>query len=346
MSRSSERAEALNARQALSLKIAELYRLKITHHGLPEEILVHALEGYGTENLGWSSLKLKARHFCEYVSAHVSDCTIRHVVQRPLGRREPAASVSIYRLTAKPLRQTETLLGANIYTFTFWPSRLWFLSTTDPLYTTDHLHQRLAERAATKQQTLAGAQDSLSILWPTLIELGQQRRKHGRPGNVTNFITPFGDGLVFGDMQKLEMSAKIADLVAPQMIDFKDLVGVEHRLADFFSKGNLRLMAIVRTYVAGTQLKDKQRRLREILDRYVHRHRTVVQVLRDRTRLAFDGEGQYGRALYKLYSSPRPSTSDYRKALSELDAITSSEDWSSEIGRSLENRVRSVRRRV
>jgi hypothetical protein len=90
-----------------------------------------------------------------------------------VGSKEPAASVSIYRLTANPLRQSETLFGAYVYTFTFWRSGL---STTDPLCATDHLHQRLVERASSRHESLAEAQDSLSILWPTLLELGQQRR--------------------------------------------------------------------------------------------------------------------------------------------------------------------------
>jgi hypothetical protein len=156
----------------------------------PEDVLVHALEGYGAQSLTWPSLRSKAQNFHRYVATNVSDCTIRRVFRRPIGSKEPAASVSIYRLMAKPLRLSETLFGANTHTFTFWRAGLWFLSTTDPLFTTDHLHQRLVERASRRHESLAEAQDSLSIPWPTLLELGQQRRKQGRPANVTNFISP------------------------------------------------------------------------------------------------------------------------------------------------------------
>jgi hypothetical protein len=116
---------------------------------------------------------------------------------------------------AKPLRQSETLFGANTYTFTFWRAGLWFLSTTDPLFATDHLHQRLVERASRRHESLAEAQDSLSILRPPLLELGQQRPKQGRPANVTHFISPMADGLIFGEMQRLGMSAEMADLGPP-----------------------------------------------------------------------------------------------------------------------------------
>jgi hypothetical protein len=34
------------------------------------------------------------------------------------------------------------------------------------------------------------------------------------------------------------------------------------------------------------------------------------------------------------------TTADYQKALAELDAITSSDDWLTEIGRSVENKSR------
>ncbi len=54
---------------------------------------------------------------------------------------------------AEPLRHSQALFGANTYTFTFWPAGIWFLSTTEPLFTTDHLHQRLVERASKSEQS-------------------------------------------------------------------------------------------------------------------------------------------------------------------------------------------------
>lgn len=159
--------EAILARQTVSAQIKQLYNSKTTPHGLPQDVLVHALEGYGAQDLSWPSVRSKAQDSYEYASTHISDCTIRRVLRRPMGNKEPAAAVSIYRLTANPLRQSETLFGAYIYTFTFWRSGLWFLSTTDPLCTTDHLHQRLVERASSRRESLAEAQDSLPILWPT-----------------------------------------------------------------------------------------------------------------------------------------------------------------------------------
>ncbi len=340
MSSASTKSQAKLARQTVTTWIDKFERSKQTPHGLPEDVLRHALEGYGAESLTWPSLRSKAQDFNRYVTSHVTDCTIHRVLRRPIGRKEPGASVSIYRLMAKPLRQAETLFGANTYTFTFWCSGLWFLSTTDPLFTTDHFHQRLVERAIRRHESLAEAQDSLSILWPMLLELGEQRRKQGRRANVTNFISPLADGLIFGEMQKLVMNTEMTELAAPELIDFQNGLALTHRLFDFFCNGDKRLLILVRTFVGSDKLKDTQRRLKEALDRYVRRHSVVIECLRNRSRLAFDADAPYGPVHHDLFVVPQPSATDYQRALAELDAITSSDDWRSEIDRSIENRSR------
>jgi hypothetical protein len=340
MSPGSTKSPAKLARQTVTSWINEFYRSKLTPHGLPEDVLVHALEGYGTDDLSWPSLRSKAQDFHRYVTTNVTDCTIRRVFRRPIGSKAPVASVSMHRLMAKPLRQSETLFGANTYTFTFWPAGLWFLSTTDPLFTTNHFHQRLVERTSRRHESLAEAQDSLSILWPTLFELGQQRRRQGRRANVTNFISPMADGLIFGEMQKLDMSNEMAELAAPELIDFQNGLALTRRLFDFFCNGDKRLFVLVRTFVGNDKLKDTQRRLKETLDRYVRRHPAVIECLRYRSRLAFDADAPYGPTHHDLSVVSQPSTAGYQKALAELDAITSSDDWLTEIGRSVENKSR------
>ncbi len=122
----------------------------------------------------------------------------------------------------------------------------------DPLYTTNHLHQRMVQRAGTSYVSLSQAQDDLSILWPTLLELGEQRRRQGRRGNVTDFATPWADGLMLGNMEKLGGSI---ELFAPTLIDFSRAVGFKHVFRDFHSSVDRRLMVIVRTYVSGDQLR-------------------------------------------------------------------------------------------
>jgi hypothetical protein len=340
MSRRAKEARSLIARQMVSSWIKELQESKTTPHGLPEDLLVNAFDGYNTENLSWPFIRSKAQDFRNYVSAHVSDCTIRHIFRRPIGRKEPAASVSIYRLMGGPFRQSETLFGARIYTFTFWRSGLWFLYTTDPLYTTDHLHQRLVERSSTTHQSLAEAQESLSVLWPTLLELGQMRQRQGRRGNVTNFVTPFADGLIFGDVQKFDFTDEVLEAAAPTMIDFKYGLALEQKLFDHFNSQGMRVMVVARTFVGGNQLKDRQCRLKAILDRYVRRHPAVLECVKYSTRLAFSAEPPYGPAHRDLFCAPRPGIADFRKAMGELDAITSSEDWSIEISRQIENKSR------
>jgi len=256
---------------------------------------------------------------------------------------KPNLCFVVFRLMAEPLRQSQTLFGANTYTFTFWADGPWFLSTTEPLFITDHLHQRLVERASKRRESLVEGQDSLSILWPTLIELGQQRRKQGRPANVTNFVSPMVDGLVFGEMQKLDVNAEMAESSAPELIHCQNGLALTYQFVDFFRNGNERLLVLVRTFLGHEQLKDKQRRLKETLDRYVHRHPAVIECLRYRSRLAFDADPPYGPVHHDLFAVPRPSPADYQRAFAELDSITSSVEWMSEIGHSAQNRSRRHR---
>jgi hypothetical protein len=339
LTRQKKRPETVVAQQIVSSAIENFYGSKDTPHGLPEDVLLHALEGY-TKDLTWPLIREKALDFEKYASKHVSDCTIRRVLRRPIGQKPPAASVCIFRLAARPLRSTQTLFGAYTYTFTFWPSGLWFLSTTDPLSTTDHLHQRLVERASRNYESLAKTQDHLSVLWPTLLELGQQRQRRGLPGNVTHFVTPLADGLIFGEIQKMDMTTEIADAAAPRLMDCKAGVVIQRQLVDYFRNAEWRVQILVKTFIGRDELKDGQHRLKAMLDRYIRRHTTVVESFRNQTRLAFDSEPPYGPALRDLYMVPRPTSDDFKRAIAELDALTLSDEWSNEISRSVENQSR------
>jgi hypothetical protein len=89
MSRSSRQSQAKLGRQEVTSWINDFYRSKTTAHGLPEDVLVQALGGYGAGSLGWPSLRSKALDFQNYVATSVSDCTIRHVF--PSANRQQGA---------------------------------------------------------------------------------------------------------------------------------------------------------------------------------------------------------------------------------------------------------------
>jgi hypothetical protein len=335
------RAHTRVSKQKVASWIEELRRSKTTPHGLPEDIIIQALQGYGDATLTWPQVSFHARRFYNYVSAHVSDCTIRRAFHRPIGvRKVPSAGVSIFRLTAVPLRQIETLFNAAIYTFVFRPSSVWFLTTNDPLCTSDHLHQRMVERAATSYRSLSEAQDYLSILWPTLYELGRQRLHQGRHANVTDFVTPWADGLMFGNMEKVDGPIH---LFAPKIMDFSNSVCITRDLKDLHSSEKHRLVIVVRTFVGGEQLKETQRRLKERLDWFVARYKEVLSCLTLRSRITYVDK-PYGSALVELFVKPLLGTADFPSALAELDEITSSQDWRDEVACSLENRLRRLER--
>jgi hypothetical protein len=103
-------------------------------------------------------------------------------------------------------------------------------------------------------------------------------------------------------------------------------------------------MVIGRTYVGMSDLKDTQHELKMRLEKYIGRHRALVDCWRLRTRLAFDADHLCGREHYKLYVVPPLGPSQLQKALDELDELTSSHDWTSEISRSVENIARRRKR--
>lgn len=142
------RAQNRLSEETVASWITRLQDSQTMPDGLPDVVLVQALNGYGGESLSWPELRSKAQQFQNFISVHGRDCTIRLALRRPGSGKSDAASISLFMPVAAPLRQSKTLFGANIHTFTFWPSRLWVLSSTDPLYTTDHLHQRLRARTS------------------------------------------------------------------------------------------------------------------------------------------------------------------------------------------------------
>lgn len=87
-------------------------------------------------------------------------------------------------------------------------------------------------------------------------------------------------------------------------------------------------------------MKDRQHRLKADLDRYFRRHSAVMQCFKDQTRLAFDAAAPYGPAHRDLFTVPRPTSSEFKRAISELDALTSSDDWLDEIKYSIDNQSR------
>jgi hypothetical protein len=176
-----------------------------------------------------------------------------------------------------------------------------------------------------------------------LIELGQRRRRQGRPANIKHFISPLVDGLIFGEMQRLDMDADMANSIAPELMDCRNGLALRHQLVDFFRKRDKRLFITVRTFVDQDRLQSTQNRLKETLNRYVRRHTAVIECLRYRSRLAFDADPPYGPIHHDLFAVPRPSRSDYQNALAELDSITSSEEWVKEVTRSAENKSRKNR---
>jgi hypothetical protein len=102
-------------------------------------------------------------------------------------------------------------------------------------------------------------------------------------GEVRNAAYWLDDGLIFGEMQKLDMTPELAEAAAPSLMDCKGGVAIKRQLADYFCNKEWRLQVVVKTFVGRNELKENQLRLKAMLDRYVNRHVDVIECFRNQT---------------------------------------------------------------
>jgi hypothetical protein len=332
----SKRAIERAARARARSEIERLFASRPDNRSLPEDILFLALEGYEAGPVLPNSLINRRNKVAQKIQDEVADVLVTNGERRSLDRRKTAAATMIYQARVKKMERPSTLMVGWCDTLLFKSESVAILTSLEPVGAEEHLLQRVIQRGPLSYQSVSAVVENLSLLWPSLIELGQRRRMAGMKADVSFFISPWADGYFFADMTRLDGLAKGA---APTLIEFKSGIGVEYELPDFYAKGSDRLFVQARTFLASSEMKEHQIILRDRINAWVKRHRSIVDFLKLKGRMAAD-LGIIGvEDLLGVFgiSKPKPEALDH--ALTELDYITKSNEWIDEVNFSKRNRL-------
>jgi hypothetical protein len=208
----------------------------------------------------------------------------------------------------------------------------------------------MLERSNLAFANFGEAQDALSTVWPALIELGQERRLRGERANNEYFLSPWGDGIMFGDFKVFEF--RDIELAAPRLIalsDFRrpaDTYEIRH-LWDFYAQKSKRLLAIMRTFIGPSEMRPHQVRLKKVLDEFANANAGVLSYLKLKPRLGLDIANydpappydRYPDAFARSLGIVPPTAHQIASTVTRLDEITKSADWLHEAEFSRQNRA-------
>ena len=315
---------------------------------LSDDILKIAMKSYERSYCPHGELFKAQKRVEDVVRAASSDVLLVSGKGKSLSRRVNGRALLVLLPVASPFRAKHSFIGNYAFAFGFWRTRFLFLATVEPGGVSTHLHQRIMQRSAAAFTNLAEAQDRFSDLWPTLVELGQRRREAGQRGNVSDFVSPWADGLMFGDFARFDFEAETLALKAPRLWDFDPAKGNlwKHEVIDRYRNGPERLGYNLRTYIGPTELKAHQSELYRRLVEFRTTHGSAINHFKNVARLAVGYSRGAGEALAEMLEMPTPKLEEINEALAALDRLSSSDLWLAEVAKSRENRRRPATSKV
>jgi hypothetical protein len=311
---------------------------------LSDDILKIAMKSYERGYCPNGELFSAQRRIEDVVRAASSDILLVSGKGKSLSRRVNGRALLVLLPVASPFRAKQFFIGTYTFAFGFWRTRFLFLSTIEPGGVATHLHQRIKQRSAAAFANMAEAQDRFSDLWPMLFELGTRRRTAGKRGNVGDFVSPWADGLMFGDFARVDFEAETLALKAPRLLDFDPARGAlwKHEVIDWYRSGPERLGYNLRTYIGPTDLKAHQAELYRRLAEFCAKYGRAINHFKNVGRLAVGHSRGAGEALAEMLGMPTPKLEEIDEALAALDQLSSSDLWLAEVAKSRENRQRAA----
>lgn len=225
----SKRKQRMEVERAAADKVnQQIASATLSEEGPPlgEDILLLATQRYRKGFCPSDQLQQAAADVAEAVRKRAVDMKILSGRFRSLSPKKNAAAILVMLPKAVPFRADQFFVGLYSFAFGFWRDRALMITAVEPGGVPTHLHQRIVQRSQSAYASLAEAQDRFSDLWPCLVELGQRRRKSGRIGNVGDFVSPWADGLMFGDFASVDFSADELHLARPVLFDYDPRRGV------------------------------------------------------------------------------------------------------------------------
>ena len=175
--------------------------------GLPPNILLLAYEGYQQDLVSWTHVIKRANEVHDELQRRMPEAILEMVVHESVKVGEAAIGVSAYHMFAAKMEDSgEAFFNGVTHTFVFWQWGVWLLQTNDVVGATGHFHRRVMTRDRSQHFSFTGLHNSVSTLWPALVELGQRRRRSEERANITFFVVPYSRGLICVEFQKLSES--------------------------------------------------------------------------------------------------------------------------------------------
>lgn len=311
---------------------------------LPSDILEIATAAYRRGYCPDDELFQAQKRVADVIRNALPDVLILSGKGKSLSRRSRGRASLVLLPKAVLLRQENHFVGTYAFTFGFWRKRFLFLTANEPGGVSTHLHERIVQRSGAAFSSMAEAQNSFADLWPILVEVGQRRRLAGLRAEVGDFVSPWADGLLFGDFARFDFDAETMKLAAPVLFDYDPTKRIfyRHELQDPYRNGSERLGYILRTYIGPAELKPHQVELHSNLLTFAATHRRAIEHFKNVWRIGVGSSDGAGEALAEMLGTVTPSTREIDDAVAALDRLSSSDLWLAEVARSRENRKRAT----
>ena len=232
--------------------------------------------------------------------------------------------------------QGDRIITAENHSVVLEEGRVVFISGLFPGGTRPHLFERIHERES-RRKTMAEVLLQLSDIWPTLLWMRTEQRRHGRGAPLKVVMTPFANGLLFGSLDKVEGIAPTGPTVA-----VVDRFGQQSRQTyDFYGDGNgNRLWAMSKTFVDASLLAPDQLQLRDMLRTFVATYSDIVADNNWKWRVGLGDPDPAVGIVAETFKLTIPTDKRRRAGLAALEAIVASEAWLSVAANTLASQQR------
>jgi hypothetical protein len=295
-------------RKAAKQHVAERLKAMLLRRpgdSLPADKVVRRIvELYGNQHPTPDELVPRRNILEDILRADIPDLTVRRGFKKSHSKDGERTSAVLMIYEPRVVKQGErTFLGAFHYTIILKPSEAWVVLSVEPAVTQSHLFQRIIERSGQAVDSFAEVQERLSDVWIALMWMRSHRILSGRGFIPHEFMTPWEDGLLFGNVEKL-MGLPDAK---PLVYIVRSGPAQRRYLPDLYLEGDNRLNAFTHTFVGPVELRSHQIVLRDRLTRFISSNGKVIEYLRSTWKIAAHADNPFTEEIMGVFRFRRPT---------------------------------------
>lgn len=256
---------------------------------------------------------------------------------RPVSLKPERVGLMIYE-TRAITELGDRIITAENHSVVLEEGRVIFISGLLPGGTRPHLFERVFERER-QRKTMAEVLLQLSDVWPTLLWMRTEQRRHGRGAPISVMITPFADGLLFGSLDRVEGIPP----AGPTVVVVDGFGQQMRQVYDFYGDNNgTRLWAMSNTFVDAALLAPDQLNLRNMLRAFVATYPDIVADNNWKWRVGLGISDPAVNTVAQTFRLTQPTEERRRGALAALEAIVASEAWRSVAANTIASQQRAL----